>query len=125
MGFHVLRAALFVVFAYLVLIYKLPNNWENDVDTTKECIAGAGMGIKAGCRGYQIRFDTSKSCKVNILLRVAGMEKFAPLIRFDSAHGNKPPPSNVPHVNLNAAINKKVKADPHWSIPRGEKGLQV
>ncbi len=93
---------------------------EKVIDDTTEYVADAAIGVKAATRGFQIRLDTSKVCKVNVLTRGAG--KPTPVFRLDAAHGGHPGAS-VPHINIGSKISGI--RDPHLPIPGGQVGLQV
>ena len=94
---------------------------EKVIDDTTEYLADTAIGAKAGTRGFQIRLDTSKVCKVNVLTKVGG--KPTPVFRLDAAHGGHPG-AGVPHININTKVSG-LKADPHLTIPGGQTGLQV
>ena len=94
---------------------------EKVVDDTLEYVADAAIGAKAGSKGFQIRLNSSGSCKVNVLTTGP---KPAPVFRLDAAHRGHPG-AVVPHVNINPKVNTRLRADPHLPIPLGEAGLQV
>ena len=94
---------------------------EKVFDDTTEYVADTAIGAKAATRGFQIRLDTSKACKVNVLTKVGG--KPTPVFRLDAAHGGHPG-AGVPHININPKVSG-LRADPHLPIPGGQTGLQV
>ena len=98
---------------------------ESKIDTAGECVAAAAIGAKAGCRGYQLRVNSSGNCKVNVLTKAKGSARPNWVVRFDQAHGGVNPAGHVPHINVNPQVNTKLRVDPHWKIPAGTKGLKV